>query len=247
MCIRDSFMSCSAKLPIYSVFTLAFFPHHRALVMMALYFGGMAVGVLYGLLLKRTVFQGNPIPFVMELPAYRLPSLRSVLLHMWEKAKDFLVKAFTVIFVASLVVWVLQSFDFGFNPVVDSGQSMLAAIGRTLAPLFIPLGFSDWRAATALVTGLSAKEAVVSTLSVLLGAGEGGELTMLLQGLFTPLQAVSFLVFTLLYMPCVAAMAAVKRELGGWRAAISLMAQQTGVAWVTAFVVYQVGRLFGLA
>lgn len=202
------FMSCSAKLPIYSVFTLAFFPEHRALVMMALYFGGMFVGVLYGLLLKRTVFSGSPIPFVMELPAYRLPSPKSVLLHMWEKAKDFLIKAFTIIFLASLVVWVLQSFDFGFNPVSDSGQSMLASIGRTLAPVFIPLGFSDWRAATALVTGLSAKEAVVSTLSVLLGAGEGAELTLLLQQLFTPLQATSFLVFTLLYMPCVAAMAA---------------------------------------
>ena len=240
------FMSCSAKLPIYSVFTLAFFPEHRALVMMALYFGGMFVGVLYGLLLKRTVFSGSPIPFVMELPAYRLPSPKSVLLHMWEKAKDFLIKAFTIIFLASLVVWVLQSFDFGFNPVSDSGQSMLASIGRTLAPVFIPLGFSDWRAATALVTGLSAKEAVVSTLSVLLGAGEGAELTLLLQQLFTPLQATSFLVFTLLYMPCVAAMAAVKRELGGWRAALSLMVQQTAVAWVMALLVYQLGRVLGL-
>ena len=237
------FMSCSAKLPIYSIFTLAFFPHHRALVMMALYFGGMAVGVLYGLLLKRTVFQGNPIPFVMELPAYRLPSLRSVLLHMWEKAKDFLVKAFTVIFVASLVVWVLQSFDFGFNPVVDSGQSMLAAIGRTLAPLFIPLGFSDWRAATALVTGLSAKEAVVSTLSVLLGAGEGGELTMLLQGLFTPLQAVSFLVFTLLYTPCVAAVATIRRELNSTLKTALVELMQCAVAWVVAFAAYMLGGL----
>ena len=213
---------------------------------MALYFGGMFVGVLYGLLLKRTVFSGSPIPFVMELPAYRLPSPKSVLLHMWEKAKDFLIKAFTIIFLASLVVWVLQSFDFGFNPVSDSGQSMLASIGRTLAPVFIPLGFSDWRAATALVTGLSAKEAVVSTLSVLLGAGEGAELTLLLQQLFTPLQATSFLVFTLLYMPCVAAMAAVKRELGGWRAALSLMVQQTAVAWVMALLVYQLGRVLGL-
>ncbi|MBQ3391460.1 MAG: ferrous iron transport protein B [Clostridia bacterium] len=239
------FMSCSAKLPIYSVFTLAFFPKHRALVMCCLYFGGMLVGILYGLLLKNTAFKGNPIPFVMELPAYRLPSPKSVLLHMWEKAKDFLVKAFTIIFVASLVVWCLQSFDFGFNPVDDSSRSMLASVSRLIAPIFIPLGFSDWRAATALVTGLSAKEAVVSTLSVLLGAGDA-ELPTLLAGFFTPLQAVSFLTFTLLYMPCVAAMAAVKREMGGWKAAVSLMAQQTGVAWLVALFVYQGGRLLGL-
>ena len=239
------FMSCSAKLPIYSIFTAAFFPEHGALVMMALYVTGMVVAVLVGLLLKGTIFKGNPVPFVMELPAYRLPSAQNVMRHMWEKAKDFVVKAFTIIFMATIIVWVLQNFSTHFSIVTDSSDSILAAIGQVIAPFFAPLGFGDWRAATALVTGLMAKETVVSTLAVLMNVGEPSMLVPVLSQLFTPLAAVSFLVFTLLYMPCVAAMAAVRRELGSVRGAVAAMAFQTGVAWVVAFLVYQVGMLLG--
>lgn len=238
------FMSCSAKLPIYAMFTAAFFPKYQPLVMMALYVIGIIVGILSAICLKNTVFKGNPVPFVMELPAYRLPSARNVFMHMWEKAKDFLVKAFTVIFVATIVIWVLQNFDFRFNHVSDSGESMLAAIGRLIAPVFSPLGFGDWRASTALLTGLTAKEAVVSTLTVLTGAGETGALSGALLQIFTPLSAFSFLVFTLLYMPCVAAMAAVRREMGSGRAALLVMLYQTAIAWIVAFLVYRIGLLF---
>ena len=240
------FMSCSAKLPIYAVFTAAFFPDNGALVMIALYVIGMIVAVLMGLLLKNTLFRGNPVPFVMELPAYRLPSPKSMALHIWEKAKDFLTRAFTIIFVASLVIWFLQTFDFRFNMVEDSAQSMLAGLGRVLAPVFAPLGFGTWQASTALVTGLTAKEAVVSTLAILSGAGDSSALAPLLPGMFTPLAAMSFLIFTLLYMPCVAATAAVKRELGSGKHAALAMIAQTGVAYVVALLVYQVGRLFFL-
>ncbi len=186
------FMSCSAKLPIYGMITAAFFPQHAALVMISIYALGILVAVLCGLLLKETAFRGNPVPFVMELPAYRVPSAQSVLLHMWEKAKDFLHKAFTVIFLASLAIWFLQSFDFGLHYLEDSSQSMLAAIGSAIAPVFAPLGFADWRASTALLTGLTAKEAVVSTLTVLTGAGTDSALSAALQAMFTPLTAFSF-------------------------------------------------------
>jgi ferrous iron transport protein B len=236
------FMSCSAKLPIYGMITAAFFPQHAALVMISIYALGILVAVLCGLLLKETAFRGNPVPFVMELPAYRVPSAQSVLLHMWEKAKDFLHKAFTVIFLASLVIWFLQSFDFGLHYLEDSSQSMLAAIGSAIAPVFAPLGFADWRASTALLTGLTAKEAVVSTLTVLTGAGTDSALSAALQAMFTPLTAFSFLVFTVLYMPCVAAFAAARRELGTGRAVVNA-AFQTGVAYVVALVIYQCGRL----
>ena len=222
-----------------------FFPEHGALVMMALYVTGMVVAILVGLLLKGTIFKGNPIPFVMELPAYRLPSAQNVLRHMWEKAKDFVVKAFTIIFVATIIVWVLQNFSTHLSIVTDSSDSILAAIGQVIAPVFAPLGFGDWRATTALITGLMAKETVVSTLAVLMNVGEPAMLVPVLSQLFTPLAAVSFLVFTLLYMPCVAAMAAVRRELGSLRGAAAAMAFQTSVAWVAAFLVYQVGMLLG--
>ena len=237
------FMSCSAKLPIYATFTAAFFPNHAPLVLICLYVGGMVVGILYGLLLKRTVFEGNPVPFVMELPAYRLPSAKSVVIHMWEKAKDFLVKAFTIIFVSSVVIWVLQSFDARLMLVEDSSTSMLAAIGKALAPIFAPLGFGNWVSSTALITGLTAKEAVVSTLAVLVYVSDVSLLPAVLTEMFTPLSAVSFLAFTLLYMPCMAAVAAVKRELGGLKYAVAAMAAQCGVAWVVACLIYQVGRL----
>jgi len=195
--------------------------------------------------LKNTIFKGKPVPFIMELPAYRLPSARSVTLHMWEKAKDFFVKAFTIIFVSTIVIWLLQSFDLRFNAIEDSSYSILATIGRLASPIFAPLGFGDWRAATALITGLTAKEAVVSTFAVLMGANDSASLSSSLNDIFTPLSAFSFLIFTLLYMPCVAAMAAVKREMASLKNAILTMAYQTAIAWLAALIVYNIGRLIG--
>lgn len=227
------FMSCSAKLPVYALFTKAFFPKNGALVMCLLYIIGIICAIIVGLLFKGTVFRGNPVPFVMELPSYRLPGIKDVGLHMWEKARDFLTKAFTVIFTASVIIWFLQSFDFSLNTVADSSKSILASIGSFTAPVFSPLGFSDWRLATSLITGLTAKEAVLSTVTVL--AGDTG-----VQSLFSSnLSVFSFLVFTLLYMPCVATLAAIKRELGG-KTALSLMAFQTFTAWICAFIIYNI-------
>ena len=238
------FMSCSAKLPIYGMITMAFFPKYRALVMIGLYVLGMVVGVLMGLLLKRTLFHGKPVPFVMELPNYRLPSPKSVGLLRWDKAKDFLTRAFTVIFVATIIIWFLQSFDVRLNPVSAGGDdSMLAGIGRWIAPIFAPLGFGDWRASTALLTGFSAKEAVVSTFAVLTGSNTAN-MSAALSSIFTPLTAISFLVFTLLYTPCVAAISAVRREMNSGKAAVGVVFLQTGVAWVVAFIVYHIGLLF---
>ena len=233
------FMSCSAKIPIYTVFTAAFFPRYQPLVMIGLYVGGMAAGVLTALFFKSSVLRGKPAPFVMELPNYRLPSARSVCMLMWEKARDFLQKAFTVIFLATVIIWFLQSFDRRLNPVTDSAQSLLATIGQWIAPVFRPLGFSDWRVATALLTGFTAKEAVVSTLGVLLGTGTA-ELGGALTGLFTPAAALSFLTFTLLYTPCVAAVAAIRRELHSTVKTLGVVAFQCGIAWVAAGVVYMV-------
>ena len=240
------FMSCSAKVPIYALFTAAFFPKHGAFVMMGLYLAGILLGVLSGLVMKKTAFKGASVPFVMELPNYRLPSAKSVLLLMWDKAKDFIQRAFTIIFLASIVIWFLQSFDFRINPVADSADSILASIGRGLSVIFAPLGFADWRAATGLITGFMAKEAVISTLAVLTGAS-GAALGGTLQNLFTPLAACSFLVFTLLYTPCVAAVATVKREWGSLKGMALVVLYQTGIAWACAFGVYQLGRLAGLA
>ncbi len=233
------FMSCSAKIPIYAVFTAAFFPRYQPLVMIGLYVGGMAVGVLAALFFKSSVLRGKPAPFVMELPNYRLPSARSVLMLMWEKARDFLQKAFTIIFLATVIIWFLQSFDRQLNPVANSAQSLLSTIGRWIAPVFRPLGFSDWRVATALLTGFTAKEAVVSTLGVLLGTGTA-ELGGALTGLFTPAAALSFLTFTLLYTPCVAAVAAIRRELHSTVKTLGVVVFQCVVAWVAAGVVYMV-------
>lgn len=237
------FMSCSAKLPIYGMIIAAFFPHQGALVMISLYVLGIVVAILSGLLLNGTIFKGNPVPFVMELPAYRLPDAKSVLLHMWEKAKDFIKKAFTIIFIAAIVIWFLQSFDWSMNIVEDSADSMLASIGSAIAPIFAPLGFGDWRASTALITGFSAKESVVSTLTILTGAASSADLSIILQSVFTPLSAVSFLAFTILYMPCVAAFAASKRELGSFTQAVLTAAYQTGVAYLVSFIIFQVGSL----
>ncbi len=238
------FMSCSAKLPIYGMITAAFFPNYGALAMISLYITGMIVAVLSGLLLKSTIYKGKPVPFVMELPSYRLPSGRNVLLHMWEKAKDFIRKAFTIIFIAAIVIWFLQSFDWSLNWVEDSAQSILASIGSVIAPLFAPLGFADWRASTALITGLTAKESVVSTLTVLTGAASDAQLSTALQSIFTPLSAFSFLAFTVLYMPCVAAFAASRRELGSLKSAVLTALYQTGAAYVVAFLIFQIGLLY---
>ncbi len=236
------FMSCSAKIPIYGVFAAAFFPDHAALVMIGLYAAGILAGILIALLFDKTVFRGKPVPFVMELPNYRFPSMKSVLLLMWDKAKDFIERAFTIIFVATVIIWFLQSFDSRLNVVADSADSLLAMLGHWMAPLFAPLGFDDWRIPTALITGFSAKEAVVSTLGVLTGTSMEG-LEVALTGLFTPVSAISFLVFTLLYTPCAAAVAAVKRELGGVLA-LGVVLLQCGVAWATAFGVYHLLNLF---
>ena len=236
------FMSCSAKLPIYSLFAAAFFPEHAALVMVSLYFLGIAVGILMAILLKGTVFKGEAVPFVMELPNYRLPSPKSVGQLIWEKARDFIQRAFTIIFVATVVIWFLQTFDTRLNVAATPDSSLLALVGSLITPIFKPLGFGDWRISTALITGFTAKESVVSTLTVLLG-GDTGALNML----FTPFTALVFLIFTLLYTPCVAAIAAVKRELGGGRAALGVVLMQCGIAWVVAFAVHCVGVLLGLA
>lgn len=231
------FMSCSAKLPIYSFFAAAFFPGKGALVMVILYFTGILVGILMALLMRGTMFKGEAVPFVMELPNYRMPGAKNVAQLLWEKAKDFLQRAFTVIFVATIIIWFLQTFDLRFNIVSDSKDSILAVIAGWIAPIFAPLGFGDWRISTALITGFMAKESVVSTLTVLFGSSTA------LTTLLTPLSAVSLLVFCLLYTPCVAAIASVKRELGGkWAAGVVI--GQCVIAWLMAGLVYGMGSLF---
>lgn len=237
------FMSCSAKIPIYAVFCAAFFARYQALVMIGLYAAGIIIGILVALLLKGTAFRGEPVPFVMELPNYRMPSPKNVLLLLWEKAKDFLERAFTIILLASVVIWFLQTFDTRLNVVSDSATSLLAMIGRGIAPIFRPMGFADWRVATSLISGFVAKEAVVSTLSVLLGTGVA-QLHLALPNLFTTLSAVSFLLFTLLYTPCVAAVATIRKELkSGW-ATIGVVVLQCAVAWIVAYAAYLIGGLF---
>ncbi len=231
------FMSCSAKLPIYAFFAAAFFPENSALVMILLYFGGIVMGILMALLLRRTMFSGEAVPFVMELPNYRMPGAKNVGHLLWDKAKDFLQRAFTVIFIATLVIWFLQTFDIHLNVVTDSKDSILAMAASVVAPIFRPMGFGDWRISTALITGFMAKESVVSTLSVLFGSTEA------LLAAITPLAAASLLVFCLLYTPCVAAVAAIKRELGGkWAAGVVI--GQFVIAWIAAFVVYMIAGIF---
>lgn len=236
------FMSCTAKLPIYSMMVGAFFERkYQALVMVWLYFFGIFCAVLYAMILKKTKFHGEPVPFVMELPNYRFPSGKSVLHLIVEKAKGFIKKAFTIIFLASIVIWFLQTFDVRLNVVDTAEDSLLAIIGGFVAPIFAPLGFGDWRVSTALITGFTAKENVVSTLTVLLG----GDVS-LLGTLFTPFTSFVFLVFTLLYTPCVAAVATVKREMGGTKAAVWTVAVQCLIAWLMAFIIHAVGSAFGL-
>ena len=231
------FMSCTAKLPIYAFFTEAFFPEHGAIVMISLYVGGIAMGILTATLMKGSLFKGEPIPFVMELPNYRMPGLKNVSQLLWEKAKDFLQRAFTVIFVATIAIWFLQSFDMRLNMVSDSQNSILAAVAGGIAPIFKPLGFGNWEISTALITGFMAKESVVSTLSVLFGS------TQVLTAVLAPAGAAALLVFCLLYTPCVAAVAAIKQELGGkWAAAVVI--GQCAIAWLAAFVVHGFALLF---
>lgn len=231
------YMSCSAKISIYAFFTAAFFPRYRALVMISLYVVGILVGIVAALIMNKTVFRGKPVPFVMELPNYRLPGFKSVVLLLWEKARDFLQRAFTVIFLATIIIWFLQSFDTRLNVVFDSAESLLALIGRWIEPIFVPLGFADWRCATSLISGFVAKESVVSTLEVLLGSAS-------ISSLFTARTAVSFLVFTLLYTPCIAAVATIRRELNSSLKTVGVVLMQSSVAWAAAFVVYAIARLF---
>lgn len=231
------FMSCSAKIPIYGFFAAAFFEKYQALVMMGMYLLGILIGIICAVILEKTVFKGKPIPFVMELPNYRFPSAKSVMLLMWDKAKDFLQRAFTVIFIATVIIWFLQTFDSRLNVVDDSTESLMAAVGRIIAPIFEPLGFADWRASTALISGFIAKESVVSTLQVLLGSAG-------ISTLFTPVTAFSYLVFTLLYTPCVAAIAAVKRELDSGVKAAGFALLQCAIAWIVSFAVYNLISLF---
>jgi len=230
------FMSCSAKVPVYAVFCAAFFPRSGALVMSALYFGGILVAIASGLVLKRTVFKGNSVPFVMELPVYRMPSLKTVALHLWEKTKDFVHRAFTIIFIGSLVIWFMTNLDWSFAMVADGSRSILASIGSVIAPVFTLNGFASWQSVAALVSGFAAKEAVISTLSVVLPGGLGGY--------FTPLSSLSFLVFTLLYTPCFAAVAATRREMGSFKWTAIAVMFQTGIAWTVSVLVFQTGLLF---
>ena len=231
------FMSCTAKLPIYAFFVDAFFPRHKALIMVSLYVGGIVIGILAAFLYKKVMFKGEAVPFVMELPNYRIPSPKSVARLLWQKAKDFIQKAFTVILIASIIIWVLKSFDFHFNFVTNSEDSILAAFSGLIAPIFRPMGLGDWRIVTSLFSGVMAKESVVSVMEVLFKA-EGGAAAVI-----TPLASIAMLVFCLLYTPCVAAIAAIRRELGRkWAAGIVVW--QCILAWIFAYLVYLVGGLF---
>jgi len=230
------FMSCTAKLPVYGFFTAAFFPKHGGLIMVALYFTVIAVGILTSLISKSTAFKGEAVPFVMELPNYRMPGIKNVTQLLWDKAKDFIQRAFTVIFIAAIIIWFLQTFDKHLNMVTDSQDSILAMIAGFISPIFAPMGFGDWRISTALISGFIAKESVVSTLSVLFGSTEA------LIAAIDPIAAASLLVFCLLYTPCIAAIASIKRELGvKWASGIVFM--QCAIAWLCAMVVHAAGLL----
>jgi len=236
------FMSCNAKIAIYSVFASAFFKGYEVVVMITLYFGGIVLGILVALLFKKTIFKGKPIPFVMELPNYRLPSIKSVALLLWEKIKDFVSKAFSVILVATVVIWFLESFDTRINYCSNPKDSLLGGLGQLLVPILSPLGFTDWRIGPALITGISAKEAVVSTLAVIMGVSESG-LQNALNSIFTTASAASFLTFSLLYTPCIAAIATIKKELKSTFQTIIVVIFQCGFAWLVSFIVYQIGVL----
>ena len=248
--ILTPFMSCGARLPIYALFAAAFFAQNQSLVIFSVYILGIVVAVLSGILLKKTVLKGDAAPFVMELPPYRLPTFKGILIHMWDRGKGFIKKAGTVIFAASVVIWFCQTFSFSLQMVESAEESIFGMIGSAIAPVFAPLGFGDWKSSVAILTGLVAKEVVVATMGILYGISEVGEdsveLATALQAVFTPLKAYSFMAFTLLYMPCIAAFAAIKREMNSWKWTLFAVAYQTGIAWVVALLIFQIGSLFGL-
>lgn len=247
--ILTPFMSCGARLPIYALFTGAFFAAHQSLVIFSIYLLGIGVAVISGILLKNTILKGDPLPFVMELPPYRVPTFKGLLIHMWERGKGFIKKAGTIIFAASVVIWFLQSFNFSLQMVEDPTESIMGGVGKAIAPIFAPLGFGDWSTAVALLTGFVAKEVVVSTLGILHGVGntakDSVELAAALQSTFTPLTAYAFMAFSLLYLPCVAAFATIKREMNSWKWTLFTVGFQVGVAWIVAFLIFQVGRFLG--
>jgi ferrous iron transport protein B len=245
--ILTPFMSCGARMPVYAVFAGAFFVSHKGLTVISLYCLGVAVALLSGIILKSTVLKGEAETFIMELPNYRLPTLKTIALHVWEKAKEFVVKAFTILLLASVVIWFLQSFNLSLTYVTDNSQSIFASIGKLLVPLFKPCGFGEWRASVALLTGFVAKEAVVSTLGILYGVGESASssaISGVLAGHFTPLSAYSYLVFVLLYMPCVVAFTTIRKEMNSAKWTLFAVCYQTVAAWIVSFLVYNIGSLF---
>ncbi|OAB46071.1 ferrous iron transport protein B [Paenibacillus glacialis] len=248
--ILTPFMSCGARLPVYALFAAAFFANAQSLVIFSLYILGMVVAILSGILLRKTLFKGEAEAFVMELPPYRIPTIKGLMIHMWDKGKGFIKKAGTVIFAASVIIWFGQTFDFSLHMVEEVSDSIFGSVGAFIAPFFAPLGFGDWRSSVALLTGFVAKEAVVATMGILNNLGEVGEgsveLMASLQTYFTPLKAYAFMTFTLLYMPCIAAFAAIKREMNSWKWTLFTVGYQTGTAWIVSFIVYQGGKLLGL-
>ncbi len=249
--ILTPFMSCGARMPIYALFAAAFFARNQSVVIFSVYVLGIVVAILSGLLLKKTVLKGEAAPFLMELPPYRVPTLKGTGIHMWERGKGFMKKAGTVIFAASVLIWFCQSFDFSLRMVEDPAFSIFGLIGTFIAPVFAPLGFGDWKSSMAILTGFAAKEVVVATLGILHGVSEAtetsGELITAIQTVFTPLRAYAFMAFTLLYMPCLSAFAAIRREMNSWKWTLFAVGYQTAVAWLVAFAIYQVGSLIGLA
>lgn len=245
------FMSCGARLPVYALYTAAFFSANQTMVVFSLYLMGIVVAVLSGFFLKKTILKGEVAPFVMELPPYRIPTFKGLMIHMWDKGKGFIKKAGTIIFSVAVVIWFLQYFNFSLQAVVDPGDSILGNLGKIIAPVFAPLGFGDWKSAVALITGFVAKEAVVSTMGILHGVADATEgstdLITALQASFTPLTAYAFMAFTLLYMPCMAAFATIKREMNSWKWTLITVGYSTGVAWLVAFVIFRVGKLIGLS
>lgn len=238
------FMSCGAKMPVYATFTAALFPDNAGVVTFSLYLIGVLLAIVSGLILSRTVLKGDTPPFVLELPPYRMPTLKSTFHHMWEKAKDFAVRAGTVLFAASVIIWLLQNLDFTLHMTPDSSQSIIGRIGQLIAPVFTPCGFGDWRASVSLLSGFAAKEAVVSSMSILYGAGNASGLTSLLQASFTPLSAYAFLVFVLLYVPCIAAVSALASELNSRKLTVFSVVYQIGIAYIMSMLVFQIGSLF---
>lgn len=242
--ILTPFMSCGARMPVYAVFAGALFTAHQGMVVISLYCMGIAVALVSGLILKSTILKGEAETFIMELPTYRLPSVKTVCLHVWEKAKDFIVRAFTILLIASVLIWFLQTFDFSLNMVENNGESIFGTLGHILKPIFVPCGFGDWRATVALLTGFVAKEAVVSTLGILYGVGDGASMVAIsdvLSTAFTPISAYSYMVFVLLYMPCVVAFATIRKEMNSWKWTLFAVGYQTGAAWIVSCLVYQVG------